>query len=170
MEQLRGSCGSAFPRSRVQNALAQAKRFWRRFHVLVRIDVFDRALEGHPQWHFELNPFTFALAAHVGQVLFPARIDRQVLRARVFAYDHSLVDVFLRPNEKPAALLYTVECVSSADPGFHRDHYTASAAADFTLKRGVFAKKVTHQSLSASQVDQIRLESNQAARRDDRFD
>src|SRR5206468_9190202 len=101
---LRGSCGSAFPRVRVENTLAQAKRFWRCFHVLIRIDVFDRALEGHPQWRFELNSFAFALAAHVGEVLFPARIDWQVIRACVFAYYHSLVDVVLRPHEMPTAL------------------------------------------------------------------
>src|SRR5206468_12664363 len=167
---LRGSGGSAFPRVCVENTLAQAKRFWRCFHVFICIDVFDGALQGHPQWRFQLNSLAFALAAHVGKVLFPARIDWQVLRARVFAYYHSLVDVLLRPNEKPAALLNTVEGVSSADPGFHRHHHTTTASTDFAFERRVFAKKVTHQSLSASQVYQIGLESNQAARRDHRFD
>jgi hypothetical protein len=76
----------------------------------------------------------------------------------------------LWPNEKPTALLNTVERISSADPGFHRHHYTTPASSDFPFERRVFAKKVTHQTLSASQVDHIGLESNQAARRDDRFD
>src|ERR1044071_4706820 len=138
---LRGSSGSAFPGGRVQNALAQAKRFWRCFHVLIRIDVLDRALESHPQWRFELNSFSVALAAHVGEVLFPAWIDWQVIRARVFAYDHSLIDVLLRPNKKPATLLNTVECVSRAYPGFHCHHHTATASTDFAFERRVFAKK-----------------------------
>ena len=72
---LRGSCRSAFPRGRVQNAFAQTKRVWRRFDVLVYIDVFDRTLEAHSQWRLQLNPFSLALAPHVGEVFFPARIN-----------------------------------------------------------------------------------------------
>src|SRR5581483_8276050 len=138
------SCRGAFPRSRIQNAFAQTKRFWRRFDVLIYVDVFDRTLEAHAQRGFKLNPFTFALASHVGEVFFPARIDWQILQSRVFTYDHSFVNVLLRSNEKPAALLNAVKRISSADPRFHRHHHTASASADFTLERRVFAKEVTH--------------------------
>jgi len=77
--------GCSFPCGRVQNALAQAKRLRRRFHVLIYVDVLDRTLQGHPERRFELNPFAFALAAHVGQVLFLAWIDWQLFRARIFA-------------------------------------------------------------------------------------
>ena len=73
---LRGSGGSAFPRVRVENTLAQAKRFWRCFHVLIRIDVFDRALQAHSERRFKLNAFAFALAAHIGEMLFLTWIDR----------------------------------------------------------------------------------------------
>src|SRR5262249_43954504 len=109
---------------------------------------------------FKLNPFTFALASHVGKVFFPARIDWQILQSCIFAYNHSFVNVLLRPNEKPTALLNAVECVSSADSRFHRHHHPASASADFALERCVFAKKVTHYSFPASQVDQISFESD----------
>src|SRR6266567_3952237 len=109
----------------------------------------------------------FGVASTNSSVSMYSIARSRVIRARVFAYDYSLVDVFLRPNEKPAALLNTVECVSCADPGFHRHHYTTPASSDFAFEGRVFAKKVTHQSLSASQVDQIGLESNQAARWDD---
>ena len=77
--------GCSFACGRVQNTLAQAKRFWRRFDVLIYVDVFDRALQSHSQRRFELNPFAFALAAHVGQVLFLAWIDWQIFRTRIFA-------------------------------------------------------------------------------------
>src|SRR4029434_410940 len=63
---LRGSRRGAFPRGRIQNAFAQTKRFWRRFDVLIYVDVFDRTLERHPQRRFKLNSFTFALPSHVG--------------------------------------------------------------------------------------------------------
>ena len=62
--------GCSFACGRVQNAFAQAQRFWRRFHILIDVDVFDRALQGHPERRFQLNPFAFTLAAHVGEVLF----------------------------------------------------------------------------------------------------
>src|SRR5437762_10313771 len=68
-------CSGSFACGRVQNALAQAKRLWRRLHILIHVDVFDRALQTHSEDSFELNSFAFALAAHVREVLFLAWID-----------------------------------------------------------------------------------------------
>src|SRR5581483_6538170 len=65
---LRSRGGSALPGCRVQNAFAEAKRFWRRFHVFIRVDVFDGALKAHPQWCFELDSLPFTLTSHVSQM------------------------------------------------------------------------------------------------------
>ena len=79
-----GLCSGSFASGRVQNALAQAKRLWRRFHVLIHVDVFDRALQTHSEDSFKLNSFAFALAAHVREVLFLAWIDWQIFRTPCF--------------------------------------------------------------------------------------
>src|SRR6476660_1570716 len=115
-----------------------------RHHPLFYLNVFNRALQSESEWRFKLNPFAFALAAHVGEVLFLAWIDWQIFRSRVFAHDHSFVNVLLRTNEKPAALLNIVERVSSADPGFHRHHHAAPAPANLALEWRVFAEEMTH--------------------------
>src|SRR5678816_1766483 len=101
----RALCCGSFACGRVQNALAQAKRLWRRFYVLIHVDVFDRALQTHSEDSFKLNSLAFTLAAHVREVLFLARIDWQIFRAPVFAHDHPLVNVLLWTDEKTAALL-----------------------------------------------------------------
>ena len=60
--------------------------------------------------------FAFTLAPHVGKMFCFTGIDRQIFRSRVFADDHSGIDVFLRTDEKPAAFLNVVERVSRANP------------------------------------------------------
>src|SRR5260370_16569129 len=125
----RALCSSSFACGRVKNALAQAKRLWRRLHILIDVDVFDRALQTHSEDSFKLDSFAVALAAHVREVLFLAWIDWQIFRTPVFAHDHSFVNILLGPNEKTAALLNVVDCISSPDPGLHRAHHTAPATA-----------------------------------------
>ena len=68
------------------------------------------------QRRFELNPFAFTLAPHVGEMFRFAGIDRQILRARVFADDHSRIDVFLWTDEEPAAFLNVVQRVGRLNP------------------------------------------------------
>src|SRR6266404_1780891 len=104
------------------------------------IDVLDRTLETHAERRFQLNPFAFALAAHVGKMFSLARIDRQIFWPRVFAHDHPLVNVFLRSDEQPAALLNVIERVSHADSRFHRYHHAAAAAANLALEWCVLTK------------------------------
>src|SRR5262249_43325868 len=119
---------------------------------------------------FKLYSFALTLTAHVSKVLLLAWVDWQIFRASVFAYNHPFVNVLLRSNEKPTALLNVIQRIRSTDAGFHRHHYAASASADLAFERSVFAEKMTHESLTASYVHQVSLESDQAARRNDRFD
>src|SRR6184192_2680718 len=100
----------------------------------------ERAIESHLEWRFELNPFAFALAPHVCEMLRLARIDRQIFWSRVFAHDHSHINVFLRTNKKPPALLNIIECVGGTNSRFHRHHYTTTAPPDFAFERRVFPK------------------------------
>src|SRR5262249_52767937 len=120
----------ALPGGCVENALSQTQRFRRHFHIFVDVDVFNRAFQTHAKRRFELNPFAFALASHVGEMFCFAGIDWQILRSRVFADDHSRIDVFLRADEKPPAFLNVVERVSCAYARFHRDHHTTTASSD----------------------------------------
>src|SRR5262249_40077491 len=105
----------------------------------------------------------------VSKVLLLAWVDWQIFRAGVFAYNHPFVDVLLRSNEKPAALLNVIQSVSSADSRFHRHHHAASASADLTFEWSIFAEEMTHESFTPSYVDQVSLESDQAAGRNDCF-
>src|SRR5437867_10375481 len=98
-----------------------------------------------------------------------AGVHWQISWPRVFADDHSFVNVFLRSDEKPAARLDIVERVSSADSIFHRHHHSTTASANLAFEGGIFAKKMTHQPFAAGQIDEIGLEADQAARGDDHF-
>src|SRR5207302_2393457 len=118
---------------------------------------------------FQLDAFAFTLRTHVRKVFRLAGVHWQILWPRVLAYDHSFVNVFLRPDEKSAARLDIVERISSADSIFHRHHHSTTASANLAFERGIFAKKMAHQPFAASQVDEIGLEADQAARGDDRF-
>src|SRR4029077_13191026 len=106
----------------------------------------------------------------VREVLFLAWIDWQIFGTPVFADDHSFVNVLLWTNEKTAALLNVVECVSSADPGLHRNHHTAAATTHIAFEWRVFAKKMTHYSLAAGSGPCSSLESDSVARPDNRLD
>src|SRR5437868_11875796 len=48
----------ALARRSVKDPFAQTQRFWRGFHQFVFFDVFDRALQAHPQRSLQLYPFT----------------------------------------------------------------------------------------------------------------
>src|SRR5512132_2579877 len=97
-------------------------------------------------------------------------IDRQIFRPRVFADDHSFVNILLWADEKPAALLNIVERVSRAYSQFHRHHHTTTASSDFAFERRVFAKQMTHQSFATGQVYKISLKANQTPSRNNRLD
>src|SRR5439155_19962002 len=100
---------------------------------------------------------------------FPG-IDWQIFRSRVFADDHSRVNVLLRADKKPSAFLNIVERVSRADSRLHRHHYTTTASCEFTFEWRVFAKEMTHHSFATGQVNKIGFKANQAPSRDNRLD
>ena len=117
----------------------------------------------------QLNAFPVALAAHIRQMLCLARIHRQILRARIFAHDHPGINVLLGANEKPPTSLNVIERVRRAHTAFHRDHHPAIAPAEFAFEGRIFAKKMTHYSFTASQIDQIRFKTDQPSRGNDGF-
>src|SRR3954454_22279760 len=166
---LRSYHDGALPGGCVENSLAQTQGFWCRFYVFVDVDVLDGALESHAERRFQLDAFAFALRTHVCKVFCLARIHWQIFWPRVLAYHHSFVNIFLRPDEKPAARLDIVERVSSTDSIFHRHHYSATASANLAFEGRVFAKEMTHHPFAAGQVDEIGLEADQAPRGDDCF-
>ena len=90
---------------------------------------------------FKLNSFAFTLAAHVRKMFCLAGIDRQIFRTRVFAHDHSFVNVLLWTNEKPAALLNVVECVSSADSRTPSTTITPRPRPPISPLNGAYSRK-----------------------------
>src|SRR5437763_10046717 len=96
-----------------------------------------------------------------------AGIDWQIFRSRVFAHDHSLVNVLLRSDKKPAALLNVIERVSHADSRFHRHHHTTTASTNLALERRVFAEQMTHQSFASRQIYEVGFKANEASCRND---
>src|SRR5438034_11546552 len=94
----------------------------------------------------------------------------QIFGSRVFSDDHSDINVFLRSNKEPAALLNVIERISHAYSRFDRHHHTATASANFAFERRVFAKQVTHQSFATGEIHKGWFKANQAARRNDRLD
>ena len=65
-----------------------------------------------------------------------------VIGARVFADDHTFVNLLLRPDKQPPALLDGVERIGSADAVFHRHEHAVVARWDFAFERRVFFKQV----------------------------
>src|SRR5260370_33661003 len=74
--QLSGPIRGPFPGRGVEDVLTKAQRFRGRFDVLIDLDVLERAFHAQSERCFQLNALTFALAAHVGQALRLAGIDR----------------------------------------------------------------------------------------------
>src|SRR5437879_415304 len=86
-----------------------------------------------------LKRFAIALRSHVRQSLRAARINGQIIRTRIFADDHPSVNVLLRSDEKPAAILSGVQRVSRARSVFHRNHHSTIAPFDLAFERRVFS-------------------------------
>ncbi len=74
--QLSGPIRGPFPSRSVEDLLTKAQRFRGCFDVLIDVDVLESAFHAHAERGFQLNAFTFTLAAHVGQALRLAWIDR----------------------------------------------------------------------------------------------
>ncbi len=66
----------SLPSSRRQNLFAQPQVFGGYLDVLVRRNVFERALQAHFERWGKLDPFSVSLAPHVGQVLGLTRVHR----------------------------------------------------------------------------------------------
>ncbi len=55
-------------------------------------------------------------------------------------------------------------------PRFHRDEHAVAAARDLALVRAVFLEEMAGDAVALGDVDEIGLEADQAARRDDGLD
>src|SRR5438874_6569762 len=98
-----------------------------------------------------------------------AWINREIFRPGILAHDHSNIDLFLWADEQSSTLLNIIKCISCAYPCFHGNHDASVTPFDLAFKRCVLAKEMTHHSFAPGQIYQIGFESDQAARRNDRF-
>ncbi len=74
-----------------QQNLTQADDARGDFDVLVGLDIFERGFQRHLARRTEQNRVVRTGGADVGELLFFARVDRQIIVARIFADDHAFV-------------------------------------------------------------------------------
>ena len=79
------------------------------------------------------------------------------------------INFLLWADEESSARLNVIQRVSRARSGFHRNHHATISALEFTLEGRVFLEEMAHQTLAASQIDQIAFETDQATGRNNRF-
>src|SRR5437899_10024215 len=133
--ELSGPIGRPLSGRGIENMFSQPQRFGSRFDVFVDVDVFKSALDVHAQWRLQLNAFAFTLAAHVGQALRFAWINGQIVGARIFANDHSGINILLRPDEQSAARLDAIERIRDRKSTRLNSSHLGISYAVFCLKK-----------------------------------
>src|SRR5260370_15088538 len=154
----------------LQQILPQTDRRRGNFDQLILFDVFQRLLQGHLPGRFQDNALVGAGGADVGQLLFAADVDGQVVIAAVFAHDLAFVDLFAAGDEQAAALLQVVEGVGGGPAGLGGDHDAVGPAGNAAAHRLVIEEVVVHDGLAAGAVHEPRAQTNQTTGRDGEFD
>src|SRR5205823_6522534 len=95
----------AFPNVRVEEAFPQTDRGRRQLDELVAGDELERLLERYLTGRDEPDRIVLHRGADVRLLLLACRVDVHVVRARVLADDHALVDLGPRTDEHLASFL-----------------------------------------------------------------
>jgi serine O-acetyltransferase len=120
---------------RVEEALAQPDRVRRHLDQLVVVDIGDGLFQRHLHRRRQAHRLVRARGADVGQLLALERVHLEVVVAGMLADDHALVDLFLRVDEHPPAILEVPERIGHRLAVFHRDQDARAAARDRALVR-----------------------------------
>src|SRR5690606_23620301 len=113
----------------------------------------------------QADAFVLAAGAEVGQLLGLERVDLEVLRLGILAYDHPFVELLAGRDEQRAALLERVQGVGDRLALLHRDQHAVLAALDRALPRAVLLEQAVHDAGAAGVGEELAVVADQAAAR-----
>src|SRR5215469_3108917 len=116
----------------------------RYFQEFVLGNVFERTLQAHLKRRRKLNAFPIPLTAHIREMLRFTRVNGQIVRSSVLAYDHPLVHLFLWSNKKSASFLDVIQSVGRRSAAFHCHQDTVCPASDLAFECPIFLEKMAH--------------------------
>ena len=132
-------------------------------HQLIRLDVFDGALQREHARGRELDGIVLGGGAVVGEVLFARGVHRNIDGFRVLAHNHAFVHLIAGGNEERAALLHGLQGVGAGNAVLHGDERAGLAGGDFACVGGVFLEKVGENAVATGKVHQLKLEADEPA-------
>ena len=153
----------------VEDALADAQALGRDLEQLVVREELQTLLQTQLARRHEAQRVVRAGGAGIGQLLFLADVDGDILLLRRHADDHAGIHGHARADEQLAALLRIVQAVGDALAGLERDERAGIAAAEVALVRGVAVKDGGHDALALRVGHELVAVAEQAARRHEKL-
>jgi Ca2+-transporting ATPase len=153
-----------------KDLLAQADGLRSDFDPLVFVDPLQALLERHLADTGQSDQEFGSGGANVGQLLFTARIDVEVIVLAVLADDHAFVDRHAGAEEQDAAVFETHQAVFDRVSGTIRNQRADQSVRDLTLVGFVSHEKRAHQACAARGGQVLRAHAEKAAGRDVDFE
>ena len=110
------------------------------------------------------------MGTHIGQLLCFARIDWDLVFARIFTDNHSFVDLVARLDQQASSLLHHVQRIGNGFAVFHADQRSVFPRSDFATIGAVLVKEMAHHTKAAGHVDKVGFEPDQSAHGDEGLD
>ena len=138
------SCLHFQPLFLIKDRFAEAYALGRDFDQFVVGDEFKTLFERKRARSDQFERVLAACGAVVGQLLFLAYVDDEIVFARVFSDDHPSVHGYAGPDEQSGAFLCVEKTVCGRDPVLERYHRAAAALLDVAFVRFVSFEYVGH--------------------------
>src|SRR5690606_1310526 len=149
----------------------QADRFGRDLDQFIVVDELDCVLQRELDGRNQAHRLVGAGRTDVGELLALDGVDHQVVIAAVYADDHAFVQRFAGADKHAAAVLELPERIGHGFAIVLADQHAITAFADRPFAhRRVLVEYVAHEAGAASQRQELILEPDQAARRNQVFE
>src|SRR5712692_9629866 len=96
---------AAWPAFPIEDFFAKANEFRRDFNIFVIGDELDRRFQSQHSMRHQPNGFVSGGSPHVGLLFFFGDVDVHIGLARIFPYNHALIDFGARADKQLTALL-----------------------------------------------------------------
>ena len=154
----------------IKEAFAQPDRVGRDLDPFIIVDIGDGLFQRERHRRCQAHGLVGSGCAHVRQFLALERIHFQVVLTAVFADDHSLVDLFLRTDEKLSPVLEVEQGIGDGHAVFHRDQDTGATARDRPLERSPGVEHAVQDAGAPGIGEELAMISDEAPRGDQRHD
>ena len=152
----------------VEDLLAHADGLGSDLDELVRVDIIQAVLQGHPPRRLQDDRHVLVRASLVSQRLGLDDVDSQVAVVLVLSDDHSLIGVHTRADEHRAALLGILQGIGRGDSAIGGDKDAEASLPDGLVDLGTeLAEGVVDDSVSLRRRHEGIHEGDETAGRDD---